>query len=65
MRALVRAPGRVAFRDGAVSEVGAPVAGRVTAVTAALGQRVRRGDPLFTIASQAAASLRAEVARSE
>lgn len=65
VRALVRAPGRVAFRDGAVSEVGAPVAGRVTAVTAALGQRVRRGDPLFAIASQAAASLRAEGARSE
>lgn len=65
VRALVRAPGRVAFRDGAVSEVGAPVAGRVTAVTAALGQRVRRGEALFTIASQAAASLRAEVARND
>jgi len=65
VRALIRAPGRVAFRDGAVSEVGAPVAGRVTAVMAALGQRVRRGEPLFAIASQAAASLRAEVARSD
>ncbi|MEZ4391770.1 MAG: efflux RND transporter periplasmic adaptor subunit [Polyangiales bacterium] len=61
--ALVRAPGRVAFRDGAVSEVGAPVAGRVTAVSAQLGQRVRRGELLVTIASQGAASLRAEAAR--
>jgi len=60
---LIRAPGRVTFRDGAVSEVGAPVAGRVTAVTAALGQRVRRGEPLLTIASQSAAALRAETAR--
>ena len=63
--ALVRAPGRVTFRDGAVSDVGAPVAGRVTAVAVALGQRVRRGDPLLTIASQTAAALRAEVARNE
>lgn len=61
--ALVRAPGRVAFREGAVSEVGAPVDGRVTAVHVRVGQRVAQGDPLVTIASPSAAEVRGELAR--
>lgn len=60
---LVRAPGRVAFREGAVSEVGAPVDGRVTTVHVQVGQRVADGDPLVTIASPSAAQLRGELAR--
>ncbi|UJR78751.1 efflux RND transporter periplasmic adaptor subunit [Sandaracinus amylolyticus] len=61
--ALVRAPGRVAFREGAVSEVGAPVDGRITEVHARVGQRVEVGDPLVTIASPSAAAVRGELAR--
>lgn len=60
---LIRAPGLVAFREGAVSEVGAPVDGRVTAVHAQVGQRVAEGDPLVTIASPSAAQLRGDLAR--
>lgn len=59
---LVRAPGRIAFRDGAVSEVGAPVDGRITEVHVRVGQRVSAGDPLVTIASASAAHVRGELA---
>lgn len=62
---LVRAPGRVAFREGAVSEVGAPVEGRVTAVHVQVGQRVKAGDSLVTIASPSAAAVRGELARAQ
>lgn len=62
---LVRAPGRVAFREGAVSEVGAPVEGRVTAVHVQVGQRVKVGDALVTIASPSAAAVRGELARAQ
>lgn len=61
--ALVRAPGRVAFREGAASEVGAPVDGRVTEVHVRVGQRVSAGDPLITIASPSAAGARGDLAR--
>lgn len=60
---LVRAPGRIAFREGAVSEVGAPVDGRVTEVHVRVGQRVEAGVPLVTIASPSAAAVRGELAR--
>lgn len=60
---FVRAPGRVVFREGAASEVGAPVDGRVTAVHVRIGQRVAAGDPLVTIASPSAAHARGELAR--
>jgi cobalt-zinc-cadmium efflux system membrane fusion protein len=59
---LVRAPGRVAFRDGAVSEVGSPVEGRITDVHVQVGQPVAAGDPLVTIASSSAAEVRGELA---
>jgi len=43
--------GRVAFDEGRVAHVFSPVSGRVTKVVAALGQRVRKGDPLAVIES--------------
>lgn len=60
---LVRAPGRVAFREGAVAEVGASVEGRVTEVHVQLGQPVEAGAPLVSIASPSAAAVRGELAR--
>jgi cobalt-zinc-cadmium efflux system membrane fusion protein len=60
--ARVRAPGRVAFREGAVSEVGAPVEGRITEVHVRVGQHVERGEALVTIASPSAASVRGQLA---
>ena len=59
----LRAPARVAFRDGAVSRLGVPVAARVVAVHVALGQDVTRGTALVTLASAEAASTRADVER--
>jgi cobalt-zinc-cadmium efflux system membrane fusion protein len=61
--ATVRAPGKVAFRDGAVASVGPPVAGRVAVVHVQVGDRVAEGDVLATLASPAAAKARAELAR--
>src|SRR5215471_2810398 len=42
----VSAPARVEFRDGAVSQLGAPLDGRVVKVNAQIGDRVAEGDPL-------------------
>jgi cobalt-zinc-cadmium efflux system membrane fusion protein len=60
--AAVRAPAHLGFRDGAVSELTAPVAGRVTSVTVKVGDRVKAGDPLLTINSPDAAGARAGLA---
>lgn len=59
----LRAPARVAFRDGALSRLGVPVTARVSAVHVALGEEVKRGTPLVTLASAQAASTRADVER--
>jgi cobalt-zinc-cadmium efflux system membrane fusion protein len=59
---VVRVPARVAFRDGAVSQVNMPVAGRVTAIHVKTGDRVKAGDPLVTLASPDAAAARAQAA---
>jgi cobalt-zinc-cadmium efflux system membrane fusion protein len=61
----VSAPARVDFRDGAVSQVGAPLEGRVQIVHVLVGQRVSGGDPLVTLDCPDAAAMRAsaEVAR--
>jgi cobalt-zinc-cadmium efflux system membrane fusion protein len=56
---VLSVPARVDFRDGAVSEVGPPVDGRVASVDVLVGQRVRPGDPLLTLDSPEAADLRA------
>jgi cobalt-zinc-cadmium efflux system membrane fusion protein len=60
---VVRAPARVAFRDAAVAEVGAPIEGRVADVHVQAGDPVRRGEPLVTLSSPAAAAARAELDR--
>lgn len=57
--AAIEAPARVAFRDGAVARVGAPVAGIVQAVHVRPGQHVERGAPLLTLGSADAAGARA------
>ena len=62
-RIPLRAPARVAFRDGAVSRLGVPVPARVSAVHVALGEEVSRGTALVTLASAEAASTRANVDR--
>lgn len=59
----LRAPGRVQFRDGAMSRVGAPVPARVQSVHVAVGQLVHAGEPLVTLDSPQAASLRADLER--
>lgn len=59
---VVRAPARVAFRDGAVSQINLPIAGRVTAVHVSTGDRVKAGDPLITLSSPEAAATRASLA---
>ncbi|HVV85136.1 MAG TPA: efflux RND transporter periplasmic adaptor subunit [Kofleriaceae bacterium] len=61
----VRAPAKVAFRDGAVSQVDVPVAGRVTAIHVQTGDRVKAGQPLITLSSTDAAAARAGAAAAQ
>jgi RND family efflux transporter MFP subunit len=53
-------PARVAIDERRAARVGTPVAGRVTQVLVEIGQPVKAGDPLFSIASPDLAGLRAE-----
>lgn len=55
----IRAPGRVEFRQQAVSGVGTPMAGRIAAVRVQAGSKVRAGDVLFLLHSPDAATARA------
>jgi cobalt-zinc-cadmium efflux system membrane fusion protein len=55
------APARIEFRDGAISQVGSPLSGRVVKVHVQIGNRVREGDPLVTLECPDAASVRAAV----
>jgi cobalt-zinc-cadmium efflux system membrane fusion protein len=57
----VTAAAHVDFKDGAVSQVGAPLDGRVVSVHAAIGTRVKAGDPLVTLDCPDAAEIRAQV----
>ena len=59
---VVRAPAKIAFRDGAVSQVNMPVVGRVTQVHVKTGDKVKVGDPLVTLSSPEAAAARAQSA---
>lgn len=59
---VVLAPARIAFRDGAVSQVNAPIAGRITEIRVKTGDRVKPGDPLVAISSPDAAAARAQLA---
>ncbi|WP_077731962.1 efflux RND transporter periplasmic adaptor subunit [Methylocaldum sp. 14B] len=55
----VRAPGRVEFRQQALSGVGTQVAGRVAAIRVQAGDKVRAGDVLMVLHSPDAAAARA------
>jgi cobalt-zinc-cadmium efflux system membrane fusion protein len=55
------APARVDFRDGAVSQLGAPLDGRIVKVHVQIGDRIREGDPLITLDCPDAAEMRAAV----
>jgi cobalt-zinc-cadmium efflux system membrane fusion protein len=57
----ITAPARVDFRDGAVSQLGAPLDGRVLKVHVQVGDRVRENDPLVTLDCPDAAEMRAAV----
>jgi cobalt-zinc-cadmium efflux system membrane fusion protein len=57
----ISAPARMEFRDGAVSQVGVPLDGRVQTVHVSLGQQVQRGDALVTLDCPDAAATRASV----
>jgi len=59
---VVVAPARIAFRDGAVSQVNLPITGRITAIHVKTGDRVKAGDALVTITSPDAAAARAQLA---
>jgi cobalt-zinc-cadmium efflux system membrane fusion protein len=59
--ASVTAPARVEFRDGAVSQLGAPLDGRIVKVHVQIGDRVHEGDPLVTLDCPDAAEMRASV----
>ena len=58
----VTAPAKVDFRDGAISQVGAPLEGRVVTVHVLVGQRVSAGDQLVTLDCPEAATMRAAAA---
>jgi membrane fusion protein, heavy metal efflux system len=53
-------PGRVQIDETRAAKVGTPLAGRVTQVFVSLGQAVRAGSPLISVASPDLAVLRAE-----
>ena len=58
-RSTVSAPAHVEFRDGAISQVGVPLDGRVVTVHVLVGQGVKAGDPLVTLDCPDAAAMRA------
>lgn len=63
--AVLKVPGRVAFRDGALSRLGTPLPGRVLEVHVATGDRVKAGDPLVTLDCPDAAAARSAVATAQ
>lgn len=56
---IVRSPARVAFKDGAMSEVDTPMPGRIIDVKVAVGDRVKKDQVLVTLTSPDAAAARA------
>ena len=56
-------PARVRIDETRAAKVGSPVAGRVSRIYVELGQTVRAGDPLFSVASPDVATMRAEGAK--
>jgi len=61
---LAWVPGKVAIRDDRVSELTAPVAGRIVGLHANIGDLVKAGAALATMASPDAARIRSEHANS-
>jgi cobalt-zinc-cadmium efflux system membrane fusion protein len=61
----VTSPARVDFRDGAVAQIGVPLAGRVVTVHVKVGDYVRQGDALLTLDCPEAASTRAAVQQTQ
>jgi len=53
-------PARVVIDETRASKVGVPLSGRVTSVYVELGQKVKAGEPLFSVASPDIAELRAQ-----
>lgn len=62
-KVTLRAPARVAFRDSAVSRVGAPIPARVMKLHVKVGDPIRLDDPLATLASPDASAYHSELAR--
>ncbi len=62
-KVTLRAPARVAFRDSAISRVGAPIPARVMKLHVKVGDQVRLNDPLATLASPDASAYHGELAR--
>jgi membrane fusion protein, heavy metal efflux system len=58
-------PARVHIDETRASKVGTPLGGRVVEIFAELGHTVRKGDPLFVVASSEIAGLRAEQEKAE
>jgi cobalt-zinc-cadmium efflux system membrane fusion protein len=56
-------PARVRIDETSAARVGSPLAGRVNSVFVELGQNVKKGMPLFTVASGDLPTLRGEVAK--
>jgi cobalt-zinc-cadmium efflux system membrane fusion protein len=61
----VTAPARVDFRAKAISSAGTVVAGRVSKIHVQIGDRVKAGQPLVTLASAEAAQMRSDFARAK
>jgi cobalt-zinc-cadmium efflux system membrane fusion protein len=61
----ISAPARVEFRAKAVSTAGTVVAGRVTQVHVQIGDRIKAGASLATLASGEAAQMRSDFARAQ
>ncbi|HVO30852.1 MAG TPA: efflux RND transporter periplasmic adaptor subunit [bacterium] len=58
-------PARVTIDERRAAKVGAPLAGRVVTVDVELGQAVKAGQALFSVASADVASLRADLAKAK
>jgi RND family efflux transporter MFP subunit len=58
-------PARIMIDETKLSRVGSPLAGRITKVLVERGQKVKAGQPLFTVASPNVAELRAEVEKAQ
>jgi len=59
------ATGKVSFNEDVTSRVGSPVSGRVQQLNVQLGDKVKKGQPLMTIASPDVEAARAEAIQAE